>query len=258
MSDYRYQIEISLHTVIHTLLCRSTSLIPKGVSLKLPDIMEFHTSNLPIITSSGLVPQFTDLSQTQTSVVILGRSLYYFNLSLWTAFRIWETLSTDSPQLVFEITGIYPWRVLTTSQLFNRLDRYLRPKSLQKMGMEERVNLVIILQLVLIGVCSTPLPTGKTPQESLDSLKQALQAYICHITPDIPLSDSQPNYGTSTTTGLYRNWKYKWCIRTRITDVEVSQIVSEYFCKEYCPERNLDVALVVLPFREYIAGSDGV
>ena len=94
---------------------------------------------------------------------------------------------------MFEITEMDHWGTLTTSQLFNRLDRYLRPKSLQKMRREERKNLVIILCLVFIGVCSTPPPTRKIAQESLDSLKQALLAYIHYITPNIPLSDSQPN-----------------------------------------------------------------
>ena len=176
MSDHRYQIEISSYMVIHTHLCGSTSLIPEDVSSKLPSIVDLDmASNFLITVASGLVSRFADLSPTQTSVITR------------------ETLSTDSPQLVFEITEIDPWGAFATSQLFNRLDRYLRPKSLQKMRREERANLVIILYLAFIGVRSTPPPTGKTAQESLDSLQQALLAYMNYITPNILLPDSQLN-----------------------------------------------------------------
>jgi len=174
VSDHRYQIEVSSHTVIHTLLCRSTSLIPEDAS------------NIPIAIASGLLSQFAGLSPTQTSVVTLDRSL---------TSRIWETPSTDSPQL---------W-ALATSQLFNQLDRYLRPKSLQKMRREERTDLVNILYLVFMGVCSTPPPTGKIAQESLDSLKQALLAYMHYITPNIPLSGSQFNFVIPMAISLYGN-----------------------------------------------------
>jgi len=171
VSDHRYQIEVSSHTVIHTLLCRSTSLIPEDAS------------NFPTTIASGILSQFAGLSPTQTSVVTLDRSL------------TWVTPSTDSPQ----------FRAPATSQLFNRLDRYLRPKSLQKMRREERADLVNILYLVFIGVCSTPPPTGKTAQESLDSLKRALLAYMHYATPDIPLSGSQLNCMTPMTMCLYGN-----------------------------------------------------
>ena len=173
VSDHRYQIEISLHTVIHTLLCGSISLILEDVSSKLPSTLDLDRSfDFLVTVMSGLVSRFTDLGLTQTSAV---------------------TRKTDPPQLGFKITEMDHWGALTTSQLFNQLDRYLRPKSLQKMRREERESLVIILCLVFIGVCSTPPPTRKTAQESLDSLKQALLAYIRYIAPNIPLPDSQPN-----------------------------------------------------------------
>ena len=187
MSDHRYQIEVSLHTVIHTLLCRSTSLIPEGAS------------NFPITIASRLPSQFAGLSPTHTFVITLDRSL---------TSRIWETPSTDSPQL---------W-ALATSQLFNQLDRYLRPKSLQKMTREERTDLVEILYLVFIGVCSTPPPTGKTAQESLDSLKQALLAYMHYITPNIPLSGSQLNCVTPMAIGLYGNSVFLSILNTYLID----------------------------------------
>ena len=189
MSDHRCQIEISLHTVIHTRLGRSTSLIPEDAS------------NFLITIASGPVSRFADLSPAQTSVGTHDRTLYCFRLSLWLIFRNWEALSTDSPGLVF---GIYRWGALATSQLFNRLDRYLRPKSLQKMRREERANLMTILYWVFIGVCSTPPPTRKTAQESLDSLKQVLLAYIHYITPNT-LLDPQFNRVTSMAISLYAN-----------------------------------------------------
>lgn len=227
MSDHRYQIEISSHTVIHTLLCRSTSLIPEDVSSKLPSTVDLdRTSDFLIIIASGLVSRFVDLSPTQTSVVILDTLLCHLRLCLLANSRIWETPSTDSPRLVCGTTGIYRWGALTTSKLFNRLNRYLRPKSLQKMRKEERANLVIIPHIVFIGVYSTPPPTGKTGQESLDSLKQALLAYMHHITPNMLLSDSQLisdsqlNCMTSIATIFYGTYQYKWDIRTRTTCVE--------------------------------------
>ena len=122
---------------------------------------------------SGLVSQFADLNPIQTYVDAR------------------ETLSTDPPPLVFKITGVNRWGTLATSQLFNRLDRYLRPKSLQQMRREERANLVIILYLVFIGVCSRPPPNGKTARESFDSFTQALLGYMHYIAPNTLLSGLQ-------------------------------------------------------------------
>ena len=70
------------------------------------------------------------------------------------------------------------------------------------MRREERTDLVIILYLVFMGVRSTPPPTGKTAQESLDSLKQALLAYMHYITPSIPLLGSLLNCVTPVAAGL--------------------------------------------------------
>ena len=270
--------------------------------------MDFDgTSDFLITIASGLASQFADLSPTQISVITFDRSLYYFTFSLWKPSRIRETPSTSLPQLVCEITGIYRWRALATSQLFNRLDRYLRPKSLRKMRREEHANLVIILYVVFIGVCSTPPPTGKIAQESLDSLKQALLAYMRYIASNILLSDSQLNCGIhghnfigtlailigyqnlELSTGYTRSGMgarvsiYLWKRRLHIYEVggerlttkltmaicnrlsvdrttygEVSQLVFEYFWKEHCPEWKLGVALAVLLFKKYMAGSDSV
>lgn len=142
------------------------------------------TSNFLIFVASGLLSQFANLSPTRTSVVALIMSLYCSNNSLWRTILVFGTPPTDSPQLQ---------GTLATSQLFNRLDRYLRPKSLQKMTREERANLVDILYLAFMGVCSTTQPTGKIAQESLGSLKQALLAYMHCITPNIPIPDLKPH-----------------------------------------------------------------
>lgn len=159
----------------------------------------YDASNFPITIASGLPSQFDGLSLTQTFVVTVDRSL---------TSRIWETPSTDSPQL---------W-ALATPHLFNQLDRYLRPKSLQKMTREERTDLMEILYLVFMGVCSTLPPTGKIAQESLDSLKQALLAYMHYITPNIPLSGSQLNCVTPMAVGLYGNSVLSSILNTYLID----------------------------------------